>query len=166
MGSEMCIRDSNDTDIDGDPLVVTDFTIPGVPGTISAGSPATIPGVGVLQIDANGDFTFTPDPDYNGPVPVATYTISDGNGGTDTADLSFAPVTPVNDAPTAVDDNSSTNEDTSRIINLTNNDTDPDVGDDLEILSIDTTGTVGTVTINPNDESVVYDPNGCLLYTS
>ena len=102
--------------------MVTEFSIPGVPGPITAGSPATIPGVGVLQIDANGDFTFTPDPDYNGPVPVATYTISDGNGGTDTADLTLGPVTPVNDLPTAVDDSATTAADTDRIINLTMND--------------------------------------------
>ena len=41
---------------------------------------------------------------YNGPVPMATYTISDGNGGTDSANLSFADVAPVNDPPVAVDD--------------------------------------------------------------
>ena len=76
---------------------MTQFDIPGV-GVTAAGSTATIPGIGTLVIQTNGDFTFTPAANYNGPVPTATYTISDGNGGTDTADLSFANVTPVNDA--------------------------------------------------------------------
>ncbi|MGG5874217.1 hypothetical protein, partial [Pseudomonas peli] len=40
---------------------------------------------------------------YNGPVPAATYTVTDGDL-TDTAELSFADVAPVNDAPLAVND--------------------------------------------------------------
>jgi large repetitive protein len=50
-------------------------------------------------IGANGAFTFTPAAGYAGPVPSAVYTISDGNGGTDTAVLSFADVPPQPVAP-------------------------------------------------------------------
>jgi gliding motility-associated-like protein len=78
---------TNDTDVDGNPLTVTQFTIPGVPGTFSAGQTATIPGVGTLVINANGTYTFTPAPNYNGTVPPVTYTVSDGQGGTATATL-------------------------------------------------------------------------------
>jgi hypothetical protein len=45
-------------------------------------------------------------------------------------------------------------------INVTGNDLDPDASDDLEIVSVNTTGTVGTVTINAYKDSVTYDPNG------
>ena len=92
---------TNDTDADGNPLTVTQFTVAGVPGTFAPGSTATIPGVGTLTIAAGGAYTFTPALNYNGPVPVATYTIADGLGGTDTATLTLAHVTPVNDAPVA-----------------------------------------------------------------
>ncbi len=92
----------HDTAPDSDPLVVTQFTIIGIAGTFMAGATATIPNVGTLKIDANGAYTFTPAPNYDGPVPIATYTISDGNGGTDTGDLIIT-ITPVNDAPVVID---------------------------------------------------------------
>ncbi len=82
---------SNDKDPDNDILKVTQFTVAGLPGVFPAGSTATIPGVGVLVIKENGDFTFTPKPGYEGPVPKVTYVITDGNE-TDTATLSFADV--------------------------------------------------------------------------
>ena len=80
---------ANDTDADGDTLTVTQFTIAGVPGgPFAAGTTATIPGVGTLVINADGSFVFDPNPAYDGPVPTATYTVSDGTT-TATADLSF-----------------------------------------------------------------------------
>ncbi|HET6537282.1 MAG TPA: Ig-like domain-containing protein [Sphingopyxis sp.] len=88
----------NDSDPDGDTLNVTEFTIEGVTGKFDAGSTATIPGVGTILINSDGSYTFTPAQDWNGTVPTITYTISDGEGGTDTADLDIT-VTPVNDAP-------------------------------------------------------------------
>jgi CshA-type fibril repeat protein len=81
----------NDTDPDSDPLTVTQFAIAGVPGVFAAGTTATIPGVGILVINANGRFVFDPRPGYAGPVPRATYTVSDGTG-TDAAILTFADV--------------------------------------------------------------------------
>ena len=50
------------------------------------------------KVTGSGDtFTFTPDANYNGEVRL-NYTVSDGNGGSTPASLSFN-VTPVNDAP-------------------------------------------------------------------
>jgi T1SS-143 domain-containing protein len=86
----------NDADVDGDALTVTQFEVGG--NTYAAGTVATLAGVGTLTIGANGDFSFTPVANYHGPVPVATYTITDGKA-TDNATLSLT-VTPVNDAPT------------------------------------------------------------------
>ena len=84
-----------DTDLEGDPLSIVDFTIPGV-GTVLAGQTASIPSVGTLTIAANGNYTFTPAPNYNGAVPVATYTVRDPSGLTDTATLTLT-ITPVDD---------------------------------------------------------------------
>ena len=83
---------------------------------------------------------------YNGPVPTATYTISDGNGGTDTADLSFANVTPVNDAPVAANDGPvAVTEDTPATGNVLGNDSDPD-GDTLTVTEFTVAGVSGTFT--------------------
>ncbi|MEM7211852.1 MAG: Ig-like domain-containing protein [Pseudomonadota bacterium] len=67
-----------------------------------------------------------------------------------------------NDGPTAVADVATAGEDdtAATVIDLTGNDTDPDANDDLEIASIDTTGTLGTVTVNGDNDGVSYDPNG------
>ena len=87
---------ANDTDIDGPlPLAVTQFVVNGA--TFAAGATASIAGVGQLRIEANGDYLFTPSANYNGAVPAATYTLSDGTA-TATAVLAIG-VTPVNDAP-------------------------------------------------------------------
>lgn len=86
---------ANDTDANGDPLTVTGFSVGGT--SYPAGTSATLPGVGSLVIAPNGVYTFTPLPDYDGPVPVITYTVTDGaNPVNGTLTLT---INPVNDAP-------------------------------------------------------------------
>ncbi len=87
-----------DTAPDSDPLTVTAYSVAGLPGPIAAGTPVLIPSIGTLVINSDGSYTFTPMLNYNGPVPLITYTLSDGNGGSDTATLTLT-VSPVNDAP-------------------------------------------------------------------
>ncbi len=55
------------------------------------GQSASIAGVGTLVVNANGSYTFTPAPNYTGPVPVVSYTVSDGQGGTDSGTLTLGP---------------------------------------------------------------------------
>ena len=139
---------SNDTDVDGNPLTITQFTVAGVSGTFTAGTTATIPSVGTLRINADGSYVFTPAANYNGTVPVATYTVSDGAGGTDTGTLSLV-VTPVNDAPVAGNDTGVVNEDTTLTVNaaggLLANDSDVD-GNPLTITQFAVAGVSGTFT--------------------
>ncbi|MEJ8847254.1 DUF4347 domain-containing protein [Variovorax rhizosphaerae] len=93
------------SDIDGDQLVITSFTVEGVPGPIPAGTPANIPGVGVLTINPDGSYTFVPDASFSGPLPKTIFTVSDGEGGTATGELSLdvvaqpQPPAPSGDAP-------------------------------------------------------------------
>ena len=58
-----------------------------------------------------GDWTFTPTANYNGPVTIKV-NVSDGHGGMAVSTISIT-VTPVNDAPTVIDANRVTQEDTA-----------------------------------------------------
>ncbi|WP_218509796.1 Ig-like domain-containing protein [Variovorax sp. dw_308] len=162
---------ANDTDVDGDTLTITSFTVPGVAGIITAGSPATIPGVGVLTINPDGSYSFTPAPNYNGAVPVATYTVSDGVA-TSTATLTLT-VTAVNDPPTPVNDTGTATEDTPLIVpaasGLLSNDSDPD-GDPLTIVEFNVPGLIGTTPAGspatiPGVGVLVINANGSYSFT-
>ncbi|WP_343574484.1 retention module-containing protein [Pseudomonas sp.] len=130
---------TNDSDVDGDKLTVTGFTIGG--NNYAAGDTATINGVGSLVINSNGSFTFTPVPNYNGPVPTATYTVSDGKL-TATADLSFANVTPVDDPSVLTPDSKTVAEDTPASGNVLTN--DHDVDNVLSVASFSIAGVNGS----------------------
>ncbi|GAA4324621.1 hypothetical protein GCM10023164_25780 [Christiangramia aestuarii] len=129
----------NDSDIDGDDLTIT--------GTSN-------PANGTTSINADGTITYTPDQDYNGQDSF-TYTISDGNGGTDTATVQVF-IGIVNDPPVADNDAVTTPEDTAIDIDVTANDTDTD-GDELEVFSVSDPEN-GTVVINA-DNTIKYTPD-------
>jgi len=129
----------NDTDVDGDDLTVTGATVPTDQGT--------------LVDNGDGTVTFTPAPDFNGTATIS-YSITDGNGGTDTA-IHEIDVTPVNDDPVAVDDQANTMEETPVTIDLIGNDTDVD-GDDL---------TIGTVSVPADQGTVVDNGDGTVTFT-
>ncbi len=95
--------------VDG-PVSVLSFTIDGVTGTFTAGQTATITNVGTLVIGATGDYTFTPDANYNGTVPTVSYTVTDGSGSNVTSTLNIS-VTPVDDSFTDLSENVTTAED-------------------------------------------------------
>jgi fructose-specific component phosphotransferase system IIB-like protein len=149
----------NDSDIDGDTL-----QIQSVQGAVS----------GTVALDQNGNVTFTPAADYNGPASF-TYTVSDGNGGTTTATVDLT-VTPVNDAPVAVDNAFSITEDSTLFISrsvLLGNDTDADSVNPgytgLQIQSVqDAVG--GTATLDQNGNvtfaaTASYNGNASFTYT-
>jgi hypothetical protein len=73
-----------DEDADGDPLTVDTTPISG-------------PANGTLVLAANGDFTYTPNADFNG-IDTFEYQIDDGNGGTDVGLVTIT-INAVNDAP-------------------------------------------------------------------
>ncbi|WP_036991111.1 cadherin-like domain-containing protein, partial [Metapseudomonas furukawaii] len=129
----------NDTDLDGDTLTVTQFTVGD--STYNAGQTANLNGVGTLVINANGSYTFTPAQNYTGPVPTVTYTLTDGTA-TDTAELSFADVTPVDDASVLAPDTASAEEDTEATGNVLTNDNDVDSS--LTVASFAIAGVAGS----------------------
>ena len=144
---------TNDRDVDGDTLTVTQYTIAGV--SHAAGSSTAILGVGTIVINANGSYTFTPATDYNGPVPPIGYTIGDGTV-TTTSTLTLT-VTPVNDAPDAIDDVASTPINVPVTIAVLANDRDKD-GDAINVTGATLAdATKGTLVINP-DSTVTFTP--------
>jgi VCBS repeat-containing protein len=84
---------SNDSDVD-DTLTVSSFTVDGDVTVYSAGDTATIAGVGDLTLNSDGSYSFSPVANYNGGVPVVTYTTN--TGATDSLTLT---VDAVNDIP-------------------------------------------------------------------
>ncbi len=116
---------TNDGDADGDTLVVSSIDTTGTAGTVS--------------VLSNGTFSFTPTAGFTG-ITRFTYTVSDGAGGTATAEVVL---TVFNEAPTARDDTFAGHGAVSG--NLLANDSDAD-GDAFSLVNLDQTGTQGTVT--------------------
>ena len=165
----------NDTDPDtGDPKSVTEVNGSGA----SVGNP--IPTVQGATVTLNADGSYSYDPTGAAAfqaLPVGsqlndtfTYKASDGPT-SDTATVTIT-VNGANDVPDAVDDNTSTDEDT--VLNVPaagvlTNDTDVDTGDTLAVDQVNgsggnvgtaaTTALGATVTLNA-DGSYSYDPTG------
>ena len=97
---------------------------------------------------------YQPAANFNG-TDTFTYTITDPTGLTSTATVRVT-INPVNDAPVAAPISQDANEDEP--LTLTASFTDPDAGDTFTF-SIDSTGTLGSVT-NNGDGTFTYDPNG------
>jgi hypothetical protein len=126
---------ANDTDVDGDTLTVT---------AASAANGSATP--------SGGNVSYTPPANFSGQTTIS-YTISDGNGGEDSATVAVT-VTGQNDPPVANNDVASVAEDTvSNVINVTANDTDPD-GDTLTVSA----ATTSTGSVSPSGGNVLYTP--------
>ena len=96
--------------------------------------------------------TYTPAANFHG-ADTFTYVVT-AAGRTATGSVSIV-VSPVGDAPVAVDDSASTPEDTAVAIDVAANDTDVD-GDTLTVLTV-TAPTSGTAAVGPGQQ-VTYTP--------
>ncbi len=148
---------NGDTDVDtSDTLTVIAFDAASASGA-------------VVNVNADGSFSY--DPTSAATIQALNtgvtlndtfdYTVSDGNGGVDTATVTVT-VTGVNDAPDAVDDGYATDEDTALNIGVPgvlNNDTDAE-SHGLTVTAFNATSVNGaTVNVNANG-SFSYDPTG------
>jgi gliding motility-associated-like protein/uncharacterized repeat protein (TIGR01451 family) len=129
---------TNDSDPDGNPL---SFAV------------VTNPSNGTLSLAANGTFTYSPFLNFNG-TDSFTYQVCDNGLPVlcDTATVTIN-VVPINDAPIAVDDNFSTNQNTNLNADVSPNDSDVD----LDPLNY-------TIVTNPTNGGVTLNPNGTFLY--
>ncbi|WP_157632549.1 tandem-95 repeat protein, partial [Cochleicola gelatinilyticus] len=137
---------ANDTDLDGsiDPTSVTIVTAP-TNGTVTV-DPVT------------GEVTYTPNPDFTG-TDTFQYQVCD-DGTPVICDIATVTVTvdPVNDAPIAMDDVSTTDPGVDVIIPVLTNDSDIDSPINPANVTIITNPTNGTVVVNA-DGTITYTPN-------
>ena len=129
----------NDSDIEGDPLTITDVT-QGMSGSVTN--------------NGDGTVTYSPNLNLNG-LDSFTYTVADGNGGVDVATVSVT-IEPVNDDPVVVDISRITGEDRPAIFALWTTGSDVE-GDRLTVASVGE-ATNGKVTIN-GDGTATYMPD-------
>src|SRR5213076_1397415 len=132
---------TNDTDADGNSLTA-----------------ALVANVahGTLALNPNGSFTYTPTANYNG-ADAFTYKANDGTADSNIVTVSIT-VNGVNDAPVAVADSYSVNEDATLTVvasGVLTNDTDADGNALTAVLVTDVAH--GTLTLNPNG-SCPYPP--------
>ncbi len=145
---------SNDTDLDEDPLEITEVT-QGANGSVVIDDKGTA--------DTSDDTViYTPDEGFEGEDSF-TYTVSDGRGESATATVAVTVEEQPNQDPDAVDDSATTGFETTVEISVLGNDSDPDE-DPLEITEV-TQGANGSVVIDDkgtadtSDDTVVYTPD-------
>jgi hypothetical protein len=131
---------TNDVDVDSSLVVVS----------------VTPPTDGTASIDAdNLTITYTSNANFDG-VDTFDYIVSDGSL-TDTGTVTIT-VSSANDPPAAVDDGSSTLEDTQVTVDVLSNDADIDLGDILSVISV-TSPDNGAAAINSMDNTISYSPD-------
>ena len=133
----------NDTDPDGDALTTTIVSSP------TSGATASV---------ANGDsISYTPPANFNGTDTIIYSICDNGIPSLCDTDTVFITVIPVNDAPDAVTDFVTLNEDTANaFIDVQVNDTDPD-GDALTTSIVSGATSGGTASV-ANGDSISYTP--------
>lgn len=163
--------DAGDTDGNGVADGLTVIAVDGDAQNVGA-SMEVAPGI-IITVGADGTYTLDSEgadwlaegETFEGSI---TYTVSDGNGGSDTATLTFT-VEGVNDTPDAADDAATTTEESVVSGSVLANDTDPDLSDTLSVYSVNgDTLAVGQTIVLPSgalltlaaDGSYSYDPNG------
>ena len=125
------------TDVDGDALT---FSLQNTPVN------------GVVVVNANGTFTYTPNLNFNG-TDVFTVLVSDGQGGTAVSTVNIT-ISPVNDAPTVPDYTFTIQEDNAAIGRVVAVDPDGDV----LTYTLQTQGANGVAIVN-TDGTFTYTPN-------
>ncbi len=156
---------ANDQDPDtGDVLVVNGFISPTLYGA-------------AVAVFADGSYVYTPTLSAqlrrlaNGAqlTDIISYTVSDGNGGTDEVAIEIVVTGDPNASPEAVADSYATDEESSFIIpapGVLANDTDPNGGDSLTVSSADSASLFGALVAVNADGSFTYTPAGAAALQS
>src|SRR3954454_5368851 len=139
---------ANDTDLDGDPVLVGSIDTTGTTGS------ATLNGDGTVTYEPRDRFRRLAIGES--ATDIFTYSATDGNASSGRATVAVT-VTGLNEAPAAVADSATVGEGGAVDISVLLNDSDVD-RDALSIAAIDRSGTQGSVTAG-GDGTIRYDPN-------
>ena len=150
-------------------------TNPGVPVTINPlindrspdGTPlnpgslriVSNPTNGTVTVNPDGTVTYTPNPGFTTGTDSFVYEICDTRGICDTATVTVSVPAPAQQPPNANDDRASTNPNTPVVINVLDNDTDPNNNLNQTSVTIVSNPTNGTVSVNPVTGQITYTPN-------
>ncbi|NOX56798.1 MAG: tandem-95 repeat protein, partial [Planctomycetes bacterium] len=145
VAQDVAVTTNEDTPVSGT-LTATD-----VDGDSLTYAPTTAASKGALVVNANGSFTYTPDPNVYGTDTIE-FEVDDGKGGTSKGTLTVT-INPVNDPPVAQDVGVTTNEDTPVSGTLKATDVD---GDSLTYAPT-TAASKGALVVNANG-SFTYTP--------
>ena len=153
----------NDTDVDG---TIDVATVDLDPATTGIQTTFTVVDEGTYTVDALGIVTFTPVLNYNGVATPVNYTVNDNLGLVSNSATINITVDAVNDAPVAVNNSKTTNEDTPVTIAVTVNDTDVDGTIDVATVDLDpaTTGIQTTFTV-VDEGTYTVDALGIVTFT-
>lgn len=147
---------AEDTQLNND-VTTNDQNLVDLPITVSLVSDVSN---GSLTLNTDGTFIYMPNSEYFG-TDNFSYKITDGNGDAVTANVLIT-INFINDgAPVAVNDNTSTNEDTAVTIDVLANDSDIDGNQTIDKASvlIKTSPSNGTLNQNFVTGEVTYTPN-------
>jgi VCBS repeat-containing protein len=128
---------ANDTDVDGDPLTAV----------LVAG-----PTRGTLTFNADGSFLYSPNTNFNGSDSF-TYRANDGSVDSNVVTVTIT-VNPVNDAPVAVNDTASGNEDTPITGSVLTNDSD-----------VESSPLTAALVTGPANGTLSFNADGTFTYT-
>ncbi|MEX0312448.1 MAG: beta strand repeat-containing protein, partial [Tateyamaria sp.] len=146
---------ANDSDVDGGQLSITALNGTAVqPGqfvSLANGALVFLNGDGTVSLFPGGNYDHLTK-DQNA-VETVSYTVSDGAGGMSTGSIQFT-VTGINDAPVAVPDSVSTQEDIAVTLGVLGNDTDAE-GNPLTL----------TAVADPANGAVSFTAAGSITYT-
>ena len=154
---------NNDSDVDTlDMLTITE-----IDGTaISVGSPVTTT-EGVVTLNGDGTLTFVPDSGFTGNQTSFDYTISDSNGGTDTAtvkvDVVRVNITDDNSIDASLAQQNTPDGTLASIDDLSNTEITGSIPQGGSVVSLVISDGTNTITVDPN--TIAIFPNGSFTTT-
>ncbi|WP_462173742.1 tandem-95 repeat protein [Pseudoalteromonas xiamenensis] len=142
---------SNDTDVEDSAFNNSSITLQDV------GQGAGVYSFATVTIASDGTLNIVPKANVNGQHTF-TYSLKDSGSATSNAATVTLNITPINDAPVAVDNQAQLLEDGSFEVNVLGNDTDVDTGDSFNLSSL-------TVVKAPSQGSTQVTQTGAIVYT-
>ena len=157
--------DKSLTENDADPDIGDTKTIIAIDGVAAnVGRTIELASGALLTVEADGRLTYDPNGrfagliDFERGIDSFTYTIRDASGATSTTTATVE-VQGINDAPVAHADAITTEAGAAVRIPVLANDTDPDAGGNLRVLTVDSDGGRGSMRINA-DGTLTWSPDG------